>query len=144
MSLLNEAAKEAGVEKVAAEGTSKKSNYEYQKKQKEKALASANLIAKVIERAKVTLSAEEQEALDFLCRKPKAGGVAGGNFGTPVINKIFGDELKVNASATAIDVLEKTGKGFAEMRQLMKKWEKKGIIVTYDEKKKAYVINKIA
>lgn len=143
MSLLNEAAKEAGVEKAVV--GSKKSNYEYQKKQKEKALASAQLIAKVIERAKVTLSAEEQEALDFLLRKPKAGAGAGtGNFGTPVINKIFGAELKVNAQATAIEVLEKTGKGFAEMRQLMKKWEKNGIVVTYDEKKKAYVINKIA
>ena len=139
MSLLDAAKTEAGVAGTE-EKTSKKSNYEYQKKQKEKALASANLIAKVIERAKVTLSSEEQEALDFLCRKPKAGG----NFGTPVINKIFGAELKAGAKATAIEVLEKTGKGFSEMRQLMKKWAKNGIEVSYDEKVKAYVINKIA
>ena len=142
MSLLDAAKTEAGVAGTE-EKTSKKSNYEYQKKQKEKALASANLIAKVIERAKVTLSAEEQEALDFLCRKPKAGA-AGGNFGAPVINKIFGAELKAGAKATAIEVLEKTGKGFAEMRQLMKKWAKNNIIVVYDEKVKAYVINKLA
>ena len=142
MSLLDAAKTEAGVAGTE-EKTSKKSNYEYQKKQKEKALASANLIAKVIERAKVTLSAEEQEALDFLCRKPKAGA-AGGNFGTPVINNIFGAELKAGAKATASEVLEKTGKGFAEMRQLMKKWAKNGIEVSYDEKVKAYVINKLA
>lgn len=140
MSLLDTAKTEAGVTE-AKKAVAKKSNYEYQKRQKEKALESARLIKAVIEKNKVQLNDAEKEALDFLCRERKAG--VAGNFGTPVINKIFGEELKVGLQATAIEVLEKTGKGFAEMRQLMKKWEKNGIVVTYDEKKKAYVINKI-
>ena len=38
-------------------------------------------------------------------------------------------------------VFEATGKGFAEMRQLMKKWtEKQGVTVAYDDKTKSYEI----
>ena len=75
-----------------------------------------------------------------MTREPKAAGT---NFGTPVINKIFGETLKVGTKKTALEVFESTGKGFSEMRQLMKKWEKSGTVVTYDEKAKAYTITKI-
>lgn len=141
MSLLSEAKAEAGATPVA-ESTKKHSNSEYQKKARAKALASAQLIKKELEAKKVVLSDEAKEALSYLCKEGRSAGSA--VFGQPVINKIFGDNFKVGDSVTAMKVFEETGKGFAELRQLMKKWaEKQNIVVVYDEVKKAYTIKSI-
>lgn len=138
MSLLDEAKKEAKVEgAVATEATpKKKSNSEYQKRQRELAAKYGKQLKdfygdKVPEQIK--------EAVAFFAREKKAS--AGGSvFGKPVIYKLFGDTPKKGASITAMKVFEDTGKGFAEMRQLIKKWAKNGIVVKYDEAKRAYVL----
>lgn len=144
MSLLNEAKAEVKAEAKAATVTTeavtkKHSNSEYQKKAREKARASALLLKKELGDKKVQLSPEASEALSYLCKEGRsAGSVA---FGQPVFNKLFGDSPKVGDKITALKVFEVSGKGFAEMRQLMKKWkEKQHIEVVYDEAVKSYTI----
>ena len=145
MSLLNEAKAEVKAEAKAAATvtteavTKKHSNSEYQKKAREKARASALLLKKELGDKKVQLSPEASEALSYLCKEGRsAGSVA---FGQPVFNKLFGDSPKVGDKITALKVFETSGKGFAEMRQLMKKWkEKQNIEVVYDEAAKSYII----
>ena len=145
MSLLN-SVKAEGTETVKAEAkapvveTKKKSNYEYQKKAKAAKLAAANLLKDELTSKKVALSDEAKKALDLLCavRHPSANA---GNFGKPSIYKIFGDKPVKGAAVTAIKIFEDTGKGFGDMRSLIKKWDKNGIKVSYDETKKSYVLN---
>jgi hypothetical protein len=137
MSLLDNAKKEAQVEgTVAAEATpKKKSNSEYQKRQRE-------LAAKYGKQLKDfygdKIPEPIKEAVEFFSREKKAASAV---FGKPVIYKLFGDAPKKGASITAVKVFENTGKGFAEMRQLMKKWAKNNIVVKYDEKAKTYVLD---
>ncbi len=140
MSLLDNAKKEAQVEgtvEAVAEATpKKKSNSEYQKRQRELAAKYGKQLKdffgdKVPEPIK--------EAVAFFAREKKAA--AGAAFGKPVIYKIFGDTPKKGAKITATEIFENTGKGFAEMRQLMKKWAKNNIVVKFDEAKKAYVLD---
>ena len=139
MSLLENAKKEAQVEGTVATAEAtpkKKSNSEYQKRQRELAANGKQLKDfygdKVPEQIK--------EAVAFFAREKKAS--AGGSaFGKPVIYKLFGDTPKKGASITAMKVFEDTGKGFAEMRQLIKKWAKSDIVVKFDEAKKAYVLD---
>lgn len=141
MSLLDNAKKEAGVkvESAPVAETKKKSNSDYQKRARAKALESAQLIKKELEAKKVELSAEGKEALAYLCKEGRAAGTS--NFGTPVFNKLFGNEPKVGDKVTALKVFETSGKGFAEMRKLMKQWkEKQNTVVEYDEASKSYVI----
>lgn len=139
MSLLAEAKKEAQVEgTVATEATpKKKSNSEYQKRQRE-------LAAKYGKQLKDfygdKVPEEIKEAVAFFAREKKAS-TGGSAFGKPVIYKLFGDTPKKGASVTALKVFEDTGKGFAEIRQLIKKWAKNSIVVKYDEAKKAYVLD---
>ena len=140
MSLLENAKKEAQVEGTVAtvEATpKKKSNSEYQKRQRE-------LAAKYGKQLKDfygdKVPEEIKEAVAFFAREKKAS--AGGSvFGKPVIYKLFGDTPKKGASITAMKVFEDTGKGFAEMRQLIKKWAKSSIVVRFDEAKKSYVLD---
>ena len=138
MSLLENAKKEAQVEgTVAAEATpKKKSNSEYQKRQRELAAKYGKQLKdyfgdKVPEQIK--------EAVAFFAKEKKAS--AGTAFGKPVIYKLFGDSPKKGAKITAIKVFEDTGKGFAEMRQLIKKWAKNDIVVKFDEASKSYVLD---
>lgn len=138
MSLLENAKKEAQVEgEVAAEATpKKKSNSEYQKRQRQLAAQYGKQLKdfygdKVPEQIK--------DAVAFFSKEKKAG--AGAAFGKPVIYKIFGDAPKKGAKVTATAVFESTGKGFGEMRQLMKKWAKNNIVVKFDEASKAYVLD---
>lgn len=141
MSLLDNAKKEAKVEApVATEGTApvakKKSNSEYQKRQRE-------LAAKYGKQLKDyfgdKVPEEIKEAVAFFAKEKKASAGAK-SFGKPVIYKLFGNTPKVGDKITALKVFEDTGKGFSEMRQLMKKWEKQGIVVNFDEASKSYVI----
>lgn len=79
--------------------------------------------------------------MDFLCKEKKA---AAGNsaFGKPVLYKIFGNTPKKGDKVTALKVFEETGKGFAEMRALMKKWAaNQNVTVRYDEAAKAYIVD---
>ena len=142
MSLLDSVRKEAQAQETAqVEGTvqpvvsKKKSNSEYQKRQRELAAKYGKQLKdyfgdKVPEQIK--------EAVAFFAREKKAGASA--VFGKPVIYKLFGDAPKKGAKITALDVFQNTGKGFAEMRQLMKKWDKAGYTVTYDDKSQSYVL----
>lgn len=140
MSLLNEAKAEVKAAEGGATPVAKKhSNSEYQKKARAKALASAQLLKKELGDKKVQLSPEASEALSYLCKEGRSAGSA--VFGQPVFNKLFGDSPKVGDKITALKVFETSGKGFAEMRQLMKKWkEKQNIEVVYDESAKSYTI----
>ena len=141
MSLLDNVKKEAKVEApVATEGTApvakKKSNSEYQKRQRE-------LAAKYGKQLKDyfgdKVPEEIKEAVAFFAKEKKAAAGAK-SFGKPVIYKLFGNTPKAGDKITALKVFEDTGKGFSEMRQLMKKWEKQGILVNFDEASKSYVI----
>lgn len=138
MSLLENAKKEAQVEGAStAEATpKKKSNSEYQKRQRE-------LAAKYGKQLKDFYGDKVpdaiKEAVAFFAKEKKAGAGAS-NFGKPVLYKIFGDAPKKGAKVTAMKIFEDTGKGFAEMRQLVKKWEKAGTIVKFDEASKSYVL----
>lgn len=139
MSLLDEAKKEAKVEGTVATAEAtpkKKSNSEYQKRQRE-------LAAKYGKQLKDyfgdKVPEEIKEAVAFFAKEKKAGTTS--NFGKPVIYKIFGDSPKKGAKVTATAIFESTGKGFAEMRQLMKKWAKAGITVKFDEASKSYVLD---
>ena len=138
MSLLENAKKEAQVEgTVAAEATpKKKSNSEYQKRQRE-------LAAKYGQELKAyfgdKVPEQIKDAVAFFAKEKKAGTTS--NFGKPVIYKIFGDSPKKGAKITAMKVFEDTGKGFAEMRQAIKKWEKAGITVKFDEASKSYILD---
>ena len=143
MSLLDNAKKEAGVKVEAPVAEQKKSNSDYQKRARAKALESAKLLKEELASKKVELSDKAKEALAYLC---KEGGRAGGssNFGIPVFEKLFGATPKVGDKITALKVFETTGKGFAEMRKLMKQWkEKQNTVVEYDDASKAYVIKSL-
>lgn len=140
MSLLSEAKKEAQVEApIATEATEaapkKKSNSEYQKRQRE-------LAAKYGKQLKdyfgEKVPAELKDAVAFFAKEKKPSAAAA--FGKPVLYKLFGNTPKVGDKITAMKIFEDTGKGFSEMRQLMKKWEKQGIVVNFDEASKSYVI----
>lgn len=140
MSLLDNAKKEAQVEGTVAgsEATpKKKSNSEYQKKQRE-------LATKYGQQLKAyfgdKVPEELKDAVAFFAKERKAGA-GNGSFGKPVIYKLFGDAPKKGAKIAALDVFKNTGKGFAEMRQLMKKWEKAGYNVSYDDKTQSYVLD---
>ena len=139
MSLLENAKKEAQVEgEVATEATpkKKKSNSEYQKRQRQLA---AQYGKQLKDYFGDKVPEEIKEAVAFFAKEKKAA--AGAAFGKPVLYKIFGDAPKKGAKITAIQVFENTGKGFAEMRQLMKKWEKAGTIVKFDEASKSYILD---
>lgn len=139
MSLLDEAKKEAKVEGAATtEATpKKKSNSEYQKKQRQLAAQYGKQL-KDFYGDKVPDAIKDAVAFFAREKKASAGGSA---FGKPVIYKLFGDTPKKGAKITAMKVFEDTGKGFAEMRQLVKKWEKAGITVKFDEASKSYVLD---
>lgn len=123
----------------------KHNNSEYQKRQREKALASANILKDLITSKKIELTAEQQEALDFLCRvrKPREGGVGAG---PSIFEKLFGTEPKVGTVVGAYDMLKKTGKGFADMNKLIKKWAEEDskrpfvAVVEFDEAKMEYTL----
>jgi hypothetical protein len=138
MSLLDNAKKEAQIEgEVATEATpKKKSNSEYQKRQRQ-------LAAEYGQKLKAyfgdKVPEELKEVVAFFAKEKKAG--TGAAFGKPVIYKIFGDAPKKGAKITATAVFENTGKGFAEMRQLMKKWAKNNITVKFDEASKSYILD---
>lgn len=143
MALLDNAKKEAqdtaAPQKEAQ--PKKKSNSEYQKRQREKALASAQTIAKVLTKEQLAQPGV-QEAIDFLTRVKKPGA-NNGNFGTPVFEKLFGAEPKVPTTVSAYDMLKKTGKGFGDMNKLLTKWAEKGTIVKFDEDKLEYTLTKL-
>lgn len=137
MSLLENAKKEAQVEGAATtEAPKKKSNSEYQKKQRMLAAQYGKQL-KDFYGDKVPDAIKDAVAFFAKEKKASAGGAA---FGKPVLYKIFGDAPKKGAKVTAMKIFEDTGKGFAEMRQLVKKWEKAGTIVKFDEASKSYVL----
>lgn len=143
MSLLDNARKEAAIETPVEAVTTpakKHSNSEYQKRQREHQYKAACAIRDFIKAQGITLPEDLQAEMDFLTKERKAA--AGSVFGKPVLYKIFGNTPKKGDSVTALKVFEETGKGFAEMRSLMKKWaEKQNVTVKYDEKKKAYIVD---
>lgn len=145
MSLLDNARKEAKVEAPTpvAEGTpsaKKHNNSEYQKRQREHQFKAACAIRDFLKEKKIQLPEDLQAEMDFLTKERKTA--AGSAFGKPVLYKIFGNTPKKGDSVTALKVFEETGKGFAEMRSLMKKWaEKQNVTVKYDTEKKAYIVD---
>lgn len=142
MSLLDQVKEEKkveGGEAAAAAGTKKQSDY--QKKAREARNAAAKVLRDWREGAgkDVKFTKDQQDAFELLTREPKAG--AGNSvFGKPVIYQLFGNTPKVGSSITSLEVFQKTGKGFPEMKKCIKKWAEGGVEVIYDEKKTAYVI----
>jgi hypothetical protein len=111
-----------------AEVADKKSNaYEYQKKLKAKQREGA---ARILQNTSYQLNAEDKAFLEWLNREPGTGG--GGNFGTPIFNKLFGDTPKVGDTVTLQQVFDITYKGKGQMDSLMKKWkDKNGIEINF-------------
>lgn len=151
MSLLNntkpaqpqaEAPKAPVAETVATEGKKKHSNSEYQKKQRELTRQHGKTVLEFIKTLK-DVPADVKEAAEWLGRDvgTRSSGMHASAFGKPVFYQLFGDTPKVGDSITALEVFNKTDKGYSDMRQLMKKWkEKQGITVELDEKTKTYII----
>lgn len=129
----------------------KHNNSEYQKRQREKSLAAAQLIAGILtdDQKKATGTgdfATVQDAIDFLCRVKKPGTGNGPAGQTPIFEKLFGTEPKVGTVVTAYDMLKKTGKGFGDMTKLIKKWSEDANnprIVEFNEEKLEYKLVKI-
>jgi hypothetical protein len=146
MALLDEARSNAGQGNVGASGTpvveESTEKVNYQAKKREQAYQDALLLQKALKRGNVTLSPEETEALARLTRAPGTGR-GPGNFGKPVIYQLFGDNPKVGTSITALDVFQKTGKGYQEMNQLVKKWGEKGNVVTFNPDNKTFTLKEI-
>lgn len=143
MSLLDNAKAEVNAKNANAKAeptAAKKSNNDYQKRARQKRLESAQLIKDELTAKKIVLSDKAKEALEYLCGARQASTV----FGTPVFTKLFGDSPKVGDKVTALKVFETTGKGFAEMRKLIKQWrEKDSHEVVFDEATKSYVIKSL-
>jgi hypothetical protein len=115
----------------------------YQAKKRQQIYQDALALQAALKRGNVALQPQEQEALDRLTRKPGEGRGGSGNFGKPVIYKVFGDTPKVGSTATALDIFQKTGKGYQEIAQLVKKWSEKGNIVKYDAATKTYTLTAV-
>lgn len=113
----------------------------YQKKQKEARYQAALKVQAALKRGNVQLTEDEKSALELLTRKPGSG--ATGNFGKPIIFRLFGDNPQIGAKITALDVFQKTGKGFQEVKQLIRKWGEKGTKVSFDMKDKTYTLTAI-
>ena len=112
---------------VAVPGSAKLTKEEKRGKAKARREAKYNAaltLQKVIESAKITLTADAKAALDLLTRQPRAGS---GNFGEPLFNKIFGATPAVGMSVILQDVFMKTQKGADKMASLVRRWEQKGI-----------------
>ena len=143
MSLLDNAKKNVAAEPAAVGtssevGTKKKSNSDYQKRQREHQFKAACTVRDFLKSRVKDIPANIQEELDFLCKEKKPA--TGKGLGKPTIYKLFGNTPKVGDKIAALKVFEDTGKGFAEMRQLIKKWASQGITVAFDEASKSYVI----
>lgn len=140
MSLLDQVKEEKAVE-AAATATKKQSDY--QKKAREARNAAAKVMRdwRAGKGKDVQFTKEQADAFELLTREPKAGGGSSA-FGKPVIYQVFGNTPKVGSSATSLEVFQKTGKGFPEMKKCIKKWAEGGVEVTYDEKTTSYVIKK--
>ena len=140
MSLLDSIKKEAPVAEAEGTGTvAKKSNSDYQKRQRELAAKYGKIVKEFVAK-QASASAEVKEAANWLGREKGTGGNSS-SFGKPVLYKLFGDAPKVGSKITALKVFQETGKGFAEMRQLMKKWlTKQYVEVVYDESAQVYTI----
>lgn len=113
----------------------------YQKKARERAIAAAVLVKNYMVEKKLyeNAPADVKDAIDTLTHeKTRAASTA---FGKPVIYTIFGDSPKKGAKITTLEVFQKCGKGYAEMRGHIRKWEKSGIIVRLDEKTATYVLD---
>lgn len=125
----------------AVVGKKKHSASEYQKKQRELTRKYGKIVKDFIDQQK-NVPAEVKEASDWLGREVGThSSMGGGAFGKPVFYQLFGDAPKVGDKITALDVFNKTDKGYSDMRQLMKKWkEKQNIVVELDEKSKTYII----
>jgi len=116
-----------GSEATAKAGDGKSKAYEYQKKLKEKRKAGAE---RILANKAYNLDPTDRAFLEGLT---KVGtGTGGGNFGTPIFNKLFGDTPAVGAKVTLQEVFDKTYKGKAQMDSQMKKWkEKSGIEIDF-------------
>lgn len=142
MSLLNNTTPTQKVDEATP--ATKHSNSEYQKKQRELLKQHGAVISAYIAKQK-DVPADVQAAAAWFKQKAegRVAGHGGKAMGKPAFYKIFGDTPKIGDKITALKVFESTGKGFSEMRSLMKKWEtKQGITVSYDEKTKEYKIEK--
>jgi len=124
----DESASRSGISKGAA----------YQKKQKELRYQAALTIQAALKRGNVQLTSEEQKALELLTRAPGSG--VAHSFGKPIIYRLFGDQPKIGNKVTALEVFERTGKGFQEIKQQIRKWGEKGTKVVYDTTTKTYTL----
>jgi hypothetical protein len=121
------------------EDEAKKSNaYEYQKKRLAKIREGAQRI--LAKKAQLpSLDATDVEFLNWLNREPGTRE-GGGNFGTPIFNKIFGDKPAVGQKVTLQEIFDKTYKGKGQMDSMMKKWKEKNdidILFTFNAEKPA-------
>jgi hypothetical protein len=113
----------AAPEKATDTTVGKKSNaYEYQKKLKAKQREGAQ---RILANRAYNLDATDKAFLEWLNKEPGSREGGGGNFGTPIFNKLFGDKPAIGGKVTLQEVFDKTYKGKAQMDSLMKKWKEK-------------------
>ena len=117
---------------------------EYMKKQKEllkqRIATVAGYLDNMFENG-ADLPEDVKDALDGLLKRGKyAKAVREGvqRATNDTFTVLFGDNPQPGDKVSAKDMFDKTHKGFADMRKLMKKWAEKGITVTFDEESYDY------
>lgn len=150
MGLLDDAKKDSGVKTEAtapATAGKKKSNSEYQKKQRENIAKYGAILVDLADGKKKAGDADVKEAADFFAKRGqferKASSVTENAQKNSVFAQLFGEAPKVGTKVTAIEMFNKVHKGFGDMRKLIKKWAEKGIDVSFDEAKNEYTLNKL-
>lgn len=124
-----------------AEVKAKSKGASYAAKKKAADLEAANTLKAAFTRLGVAdkLNEAEKAALDRLTKTGSVGRHAIG--GKPILYKMFGDAPAKGARITAADMFLKTGKGFSDIRQHIKKWNEKGIVVKFDEAAKVFILD---
>lgn len=141
LDMLNEGQEQVAQSEAAPAQAEKKMSYGA--RQRLKQIEAAQRVKAHLEAQGIDLT-PIQEDLDILLRTRKegVGKTANGGVRTkPILYRLFGNEPKAGDTVTAQEMFERTFKGFQEMRQLIKKWEAKGIKVEYVSADKTFVLH---
>lgn len=142
MGLLNDVKKADAQVTPAAKGTDVKVNDKAEKKAKakERKAAKREALVKILDYVKTLkdVPAEISDAVKVVTVKASSGSPA---FGPSKLVLIFGAETpKAGTKVTAMQVFEKAGMGYPEMKKYMKKWAEKGINIELDTATASYIV----
>lgn len=145
MSLLSQVAETQPAEGEAQPKKVNKTS-EYQKKQRELAKQRAETIAAYLD-GQSNVPENVKDAIDGLLKRGKyehTQAARNGAAGNDSFKVLFGDNPTVGTVVTAQEMFNKIHKGLSDMRKLIKKWAEKGNVVTFDDEKFEYKLEKLA